>query len=68
VEQGKQIMNRSKLGGSETYDVKNCPVTFNYSYGRKIKFAFPGAEFDIRNQSPATLLLSYDENLLTRRC
>lgn len=60
-------INPAVTGGSGTYEVKDYTVTFNYSDGRKIKIAFPGAEFDIRNQSPATLLLSYDENLLTRQ-
>jgi hypothetical protein len=60
-------LNPAVAGGAGTYEVKDYTITFNYSDGRKIRIAFPGAEFDIRNQSPATLLLSYDENLLTRR-
>jgi hypothetical protein len=60
-------LNPAVAGGSGTYEVKDHTITFNYSDGRKIKIAFPGAEFDIRNQSPATLLLSYDENRLTRQ-
>ena len=60
-------INPAVTEGSGTYEVKDYTITFNYSDGRKIKIAFPGAEFDIRNQNPATLLLSYDENRLTRQ-
>jgi len=60
-------INPAVTGGSGTYEVRDYTITFNYSDGRKIKIAFPGAQFDIRNPSPATLLLSYDENLLTRQ-
>ena len=60
-------INPAVTGGSGTYEVKDYTITFNYSDGRKIKIAFPGAEFDIRNQIPAILLLSYDENRLTRQ-
>ena len=60
-------INPALAPGSGTYEVKDYTITFNYMDGRKIKIAFMGAGYDIKNQSPATLMMSYDENTLTRQ-
>ena len=48
--------------GSGTYEVKDYTITFNYTDGRKIKIAFLGTGYDISNQSPATLRMSFNED------
>lgn len=53
--------------GSGTYVVKDYSILFNYTDGRKIKLAFLGADYDIRNQSPATLRMSSNEDEMRRR-
>lgn len=53
--------------GSGTYQVKDYTVTFNYTDGRKIKLAFTGIGYDKNDPSPATLMLSYNDDKLTRR-
>jgi hypothetical protein len=60
-------LNAGKDPGSGTYEVKNHSVIFNYTDGRKIKIAFIGADYDIKNQSPATLTLSFNENVLKKQ-
>lgn len=48
------------------YQVKNYSVIFNYSDGRKIKIAFIGAGYDKGNLSPATLMLSFNEDVMKK--
>ncbi len=60
-------LNDAEAPGSGTYEVKNYSVIFNYTDGRKIKIAFLGADYDIKNLSPATLLLSSNEDVLRRQ-
>ncbi|HWR32578.1 MAG TPA: hypothetical protein VN451_03590 [Chitinophagaceae bacterium] len=60
-------VNPGLLPGSGTYEVKNYSILFNYTDGRKIKIAFMGTGYDKSNPSPSKLLMSYDENLLTRQ-
>ncbi len=60
-------INPALLPGSGTYQVKDYTITFNYTDGRKIKIAFLGAEYDISNQSPAKLMMSSNEDPLTRQ-
>jgi len=52
-------LNAGKDPGSGTYEVKNHSVIFNYTDGRKIKIAFMDVDYDIKNQSPATLTMSF---------
>lgn len=59
--------NPAAAPGSGTYEVKDYSVIFNYSDGRKIKLAFLGAEYTKSNPSPATLLMSYNEDKLVRQ-
>lgn len=49
------------------YEVKNHTVHFNYADGRKVKIAFLGTGYDIKNQSPAKLTMSFDENTMYRQ-
>jgi hypothetical protein len=60
-------INEALTSGSGTYEVKNYSIVFNYTDGRKIKIAFLGAGYDIKNQSPATLTLSSNEDELKRQ-
>lgn len=60
-------LNLAKEPGSGTYEVKNYSIVFNYDDGRKIKIAFLGTDYDKKNQSPATLTLSSNEDVLKRQ-
>jgi hypothetical protein len=60
-------LNPAVTPGSGSYEVKDYTILFNYSDGRKIKLAFPGAGYDINNKSPATLRMSYNEDPMTRQ-
>jgi hypothetical protein len=60
-------INPGILPGSGTYEVKDYTITFNYTDGRKVKIAFLGTEYDIRNQSPAILRMSSNEDPMMRR-
>lgn len=53
--------------GSGTYAVKDYSILFSYTDGRKIKLAFLGADYDIRNQSPPTLRMSSNEDEMRRQ-
>jgi hypothetical protein len=67
VHETVDCLNAAKDPGSGTYEVKNYSITFNYSDGRKIKIAFIGSDYDKNNQSPATLTLSFNEDVLRRQ-
>jgi hypothetical protein len=60
-------VNPGLMPGSGTYEVKNYSILFTYTDGRKIKLAFMGTGYDKTNPSPSTLLMSFDENTLTRK-
>jgi hypothetical protein len=60
-------LNTAKYPGTGTYEVKNYSVILNYSDGRKIKIAFIGTDYDKTNQSPATLTLSFNEDVLNKQ-
>jgi len=60
-------VNQALPAGSGTYEVKNYSVLFTYSDGRKMKLAFLGAEYTKGNPSPATLLMSFNEDKLVRQ-
>jgi hypothetical protein len=62
-----ECINPALTPGSGTYEVRDYTITFNYTDGRKIKIAFLGTEYDIKNQSPAVLRMSNNEDPLTRR-
>jgi hypothetical protein len=53
--------------GSGTYEVKNHSVLFSFSDGRKIKVAFLGSGYNINNQSPATLTMGFNEDVMRRQ-
>ena len=55
-------LNEAKEPGSGTYEVKNYSVIFNYTDGRKIKIAFLGSDYDKKNQSPAMIAFSTNED------
>ena len=60
-------INPGMLPGSGTYEIKEYTITFNYTDGRKIKIAFLGTEYDIKNQSPPVLRMSSNEDPMTRQ-
>ena len=59
-------INLAKDAGSGNYEVKNHSIIFNYTDGRAIKIAFIGSEYDKNNSAPATITLSYNEDILKR--
>lgn len=59
--------NPGMIPGSGAYEVKDYTITFSYSDGRKIKLAFLGADYDIKNQSPAKLMMSSNEDPMIRQ-
>ena len=63
---GTNCVNPGFKPGSGTYEVKDYTITFNYTDGRKVKIAFLGTEYDIKNQSPATLRMSFNEDPMIR--
>jgi hypothetical protein len=60
-------LNVAKDPGSGTYEVKNYSIIFNYTDGRKIKIAFPGSNYDIKNLGPATLMMSSNDDIMYRK-
>lgn len=62
-----ECLNPALTPGSGMYEVKNNSVIFNYADGRKIKIAYPGTDFDRNNSNPATLILSYNSDMMTKR-
>lgn len=60
-------LNPAFTPGSGSYVVKDYTILFNYSDGRKIKLAFLGAGYDMKNKSPATLRMSFNEDPMTRQ-
>jgi hypothetical protein len=59
-------LNPALAPGSGTYEVRDYTVLFTYSDGRRIKLAFLGAEYSRSNPSPASLLMSFNEDKLIR--
>ncbi len=62
-----ECINAANNPGSGTYEVKNNSIVFIYSDGRKIKIAFIGSDYDKDNLSPATLSLSFNEDVLRKK-
>lgn len=62
-----ECLNLAKEPGSGTYEVKDFSILFNYSDGRKIKIAFMGTDHNKNDQSPATLTLSFNEDVLRKQ-
>lgn len=60
-------LNEALIPGSGTYEVKNNSLVFSYADGRKIKIAITGSGFDKNNSSPATLTLSFNEDVMKRQ-
>ncbi|MEP6675936.1 MAG: hypothetical protein ABJA78_12300 [Ferruginibacter sp.] len=60
-------LNIAKDPGDGTYTVKDHSVIFKYTDGRKISIAFPGRDYNIKNQSPATITLSFNEDILLKK-
>ncbi|MEO8404573.1 MAG: hypothetical protein ABI480_08265 [Chitinophagaceae bacterium] len=60
-------INPAKEPGSGNYEVKNYSLIFNYTDGRKIKIAFIQMDYDKNNRSPASLALSYNEDMLKKK-
>ncbi|MBK5269604.1 MAG: hypothetical protein JJE22_01195 [Bacteroidia bacterium] len=60
-------INMGFAPGSGTYEVKNFTVIFNYSDGRKVRIAFLGTDYDIKNQGPAVLRMSFNDDPMNRQ-
>lgn len=63
----RDALNTAAKPGSGTYVAKNYTLIFNYSDGRRVQIAFGGLMYDKKNVSPATLTLSSNNDVLTRR-
>ncbi len=64
---GTDCINPALTFGSGTYEARDHTIVFNYTDGRKIKIAFPGTNYDKKNPSPATLILSFNGDELKRQ-
>lgn len=60
-------LNPALSTGSGVYEVKDYSVLFSYSDGRKIRIAFLGVGYAKNNPSPATLMMSSNEDKLTKQ-
>jgi hypothetical protein len=60
-------INPAPPTGSGTYAVKDYSIVFTYSDGRKVKIAFLGVNYSRSNPSPATLMMSFNEDKLIRQ-
>lgn len=60
-------LNPAPPTGSGTYAVKDYSIVFTYSDGRKVKIAFLGVDYNRGNPSPATLMMSFNEDKLVRQ-
>ncbi len=60
-------LNPALAPGSGSYEVRDYSVLFSYSDGRKIKIAFLGVDYARSNPSPATLMMSFNEDKLVRQ-
>lgn len=60
-------LNPAPATGTGTYAVRDYSVLFTYSDGRKVKIAFLGVDYNKSNPSPATLMMSFNEDKLVRQ-
>jgi hypothetical protein len=60
-------LNAAPATGSGTYAVKDYSILFTYADGRKVKIAFLGVDYNRSNPSPATLMMSFNEDKLVRQ-
>ena len=60
-------LNPALTPGSGTYEIKNHSAIFTYNDGRIIKIAVTGTGFDKNNSSPATLTLSFNEDVMKKQ-
>jgi len=60
-------LNPALTAGSGTYDAKDYSLIFTYSGGRKVTIAFLGVDYAKSNPSPATLMMSSNEDKLIRQ-
>jgi hypothetical protein len=65
--QSDDCANPGLVSGEGTYEVKNHSVLFSFSDGRKISVAFLGSGYDIKNQSPATIRMGFNEDEMRKQ-
>jgi hypothetical protein len=53
--------------GSGTYYIKTYTIVFKYSDGRTVQITFDGNGFDRKNPSPASLNLSFNNDIIYRK-
>jgi hypothetical protein len=61
-----RCLNPAPDKGSGTYVIANNSIVFNYSDGKKIRIAFVGTDYDKNNASPATITVSFNEDVMTK--
>jgi len=59
--------NITKEPGSGTYTVKDFTLLCNYTDGRRVQLVFTGEGYNKKNISPATLLLSFNNDVLYKK-
>lgn len=59
--------NPTLAPGSGVYEVKDHSIVFSFSDGRKVKVAFLGSGYDIKNRSPAMMTMGFNEDEMRRQ-
>ncbi|MBA2250970.1 MAG: hypothetical protein H0W12_12360 [Chitinophagaceae bacterium] len=59
--------NITAKSGSGTYKIKNYTLVFTYTDGRKFQMVFTGNGFDRKNPSPASLTLSFNNDIVYKK-
>jgi hypothetical protein len=53
--------------GSGVYEVKDHSIVFSFTDGRKVKVAFLGSAYDIKNHSPAAMTMGFNEDEMRKQ-
>ncbi len=63
----KQAQEQMKKYGNDTYEVKDFALIFNYTDGRHLQLVFMGEGYDKKNQSPATVTMSFNNDTIYKK-
>ena len=59
--------NPALAPGSGVYEVRDHSILFSFADGRKVKIAFLGSGYDIKNRSPLSMTMGFNEDEMRRR-
>ena len=59
--------NPALAPGSGVYEVRDHSILFSFSDGRKVKVAFLGSGYDIKNHSPVTMSMGFNEDEMRKQ-